>query len=126
VTLNYHWISGLPRGHILGLCIALLLVSAMAALLFRSATAGLLTLVPVLRSVLAGYAAMVLLGIPLEVGTSMFAAVAIGLGVDFAIHALAKIRSACADTQGNLLPALLLVLRPTFLSATIPAEHRAP
>ena len=41
----------------------------------------------------ASVSAMVLLGINLGIGTSMFASVAIGLGVDFVIHALDRLRS---------------------------------
>jgi outer membrane lipoprotein-sorting protein len=47
----------------------------------------------VAASVLFVYAAMVVSGMTLGVGTSMFAAVAIGLGVDFSIHTLDRLRT---------------------------------
>ena len=92
VNLNYHWISDLARSHYLGLMLALVLVWAMASLLFNSTLAGVYALIPVAGSVLLVYAAMVVGGLELGVGTSMFAAVAIGLGVDFAIHTLSHLR----------------------------------
>lgn len=92
VNLNYHWIKDLLRSHISGLLAALVLVWLVSAVLFRSLVAGIFTLIPVCGSVLVVYATMVLWGITLNVGTSMFAAVAIGLGVDFSIHTLDRLR----------------------------------
>ncbi|MDX1736333.1 MAG: outer membrane lipoprotein-sorting protein, partial [Halioglobus sp.] len=92
VSLNYHWFKDLGRSHFSGLALALLLVWATTALLFRSPLAGLFALVPVGGSVLLVYASMVTLGMNLGIGSSMFAAVAIGLGVDFSIHTLDRLR----------------------------------
>lgn len=91
-NLNYHWIKDLAASHFLGLGMALALVWAVSALLFRSESAGFYTLIPVCATVLGVYVAMVALGITLGMGTSMFAAIAIGLGIDFAIHTLEKLR----------------------------------
>ena len=63
----------------------------MACVLFQSFFAGSLIIVPVLSAVLIMYGMMGTLGIPLGIGTSMFGSVAIGLGVDFAIHCYARI-----------------------------------
>lgn len=93
VNLNYHWIKDLGSSHFIGICIALFLAWLVSALLFRSAMAGIYALTPVVASILLVYSAMVALSIPLGIGTSMFAAVAIGLGVDFAIHTIDKLRS---------------------------------
>jgi len=94
VTLNYHWIKDLGKSHFAGVAISLLLVLLVSAWLFGSLTAGLYALLPVAASILIVYAAMVLLGINLGMGTSMFASVAIGLGVDFAIHTIDRLRTA--------------------------------
>ncbi len=92
VNVNYHWIKDLGPSHVLSVVLALLCVCAVSALLFRSLVAGLLATAPVVSSILMVYAAMALLGIDLGIGTSMFASVAIGLGVDFSIHTLDRIR----------------------------------
>lgn len=92
VNLNYHWIKDLGQSHFAGMAIALLLVWLVSSLLFRSAVAGVFALLPVATSILLVYSTMVLLSIPLGIGTSMFAAVAIGLGVDFAIHTIDRLR----------------------------------
>ncbi len=93
VTVNYFWIRDLGESHFVGLGISLLLVWLVSSLLFKSLVAGVYTLIPVGGAILLVYTTMVLWGIDLGVGTSMFASVAIGLGVDFAIHTLDRLRS---------------------------------
>ncbi|WP_439136384.1 efflux RND transporter permease subunit, partial [Pseudomaricurvus sp.] len=88
VTVNYHWIKGIGDTHFYSLMVALVLVWLVAALLFRSAVAGFYALLPVVTAILLIYSFMAATGITLGIGTSMFASVAIGLGVDFAIHTL--------------------------------------
>jgi uncharacterized protein len=102
VNLNYRWIKELSASHFAGLAIALVLVWGVSALLFRSEVAGVYTLVPVAGTVLGVYAVMVALGITLGMGTSMFAAIAIGLGIDFAIHTLDRLRSLSSGSRGDM------------------------
>lgn len=99
VNINYHWIKDLGSSHFYGMGIALLLVWIVSSVLFRSAVAGLFALLPVAASILFVYSSMVALSIPLGIGTSMFAAVAIGLGVDFAIHTIDRLRTLYAQTN---------------------------
>jgi predicted RND superfamily exporter protein len=99
VNLNYHWIKDLGASHFFGVAIALFLVWLVSSMLFKSAMAGLYALIPVATSILLVYSAMVVLSIPLGIGTSMFAAVAIGLGVDFAIHTIDRLRSLYKEEQ---------------------------
>jgi predicted RND superfamily exporter protein len=102
VNLNYHWIKDLGASHFFGVAIALFLVWLVSSILFRSALAGIFALIPVAASILLVYSAMVVLSIPLGIGTSMFAAVAIGLGVDFAIHTIDRLRSLYKEEQNML------------------------
>jgi len=105
VNLTYHWIKDLGRSHFLGMGIALFLVWLVSSLLFRSVVAGTFALIPVATSILLVYTAMVVLNIGLGIGTSMFSAVAIGLGVDFAIHTIDRIKALFAET-GSIATAL--------------------
>ena len=93
VNVHYRWISELARSHFLGLVVAIALVYGVSSILFRSAVAGFFTLLPVAFSVLLVYAIMATFGITLGMGTSMFATVAIGLGIDYAIHTLERMRA---------------------------------
>ncbi|MCF6324029.1 MAG: MMPL family transporter [Gammaproteobacteria bacterium] len=92
VNIDYHWIKSLGDSHFYSVAISLLLVMAMAALSMRSAVAGFITVIPVAVSVLLIYAVMGFTNIWLAIGTSMFAAIAIGLGVDFSVHTIERLQ----------------------------------
>ena len=91
VNVDYHWIEGLASSHFRGLFIALTAAWLMASLSFRSMVAGALAIIPVVLAILWIYAVMGFTGIWLGVGTSMFAAIAIGIAVDFAVHTLDRL-----------------------------------
>ena len=99
VYLYYHWMKDLSHSHFLGLSLALIAVWLVSSLMFKSALAGIYIVIPVVCSVLAVYCAMVFLSIPLGIASSMFAAIAIGLGVDFSIHTLERFRLLYAKAQ---------------------------
>lgn len=92
VNLTYHWMQQLIDTHFLGIAVSLGLVLIIACLLFRSLRFGCIAVLPVVFTVLAIYGVMGYLGVNLEPPTSMFAAIAIGVGVDFAIHLVARLR----------------------------------
>ncbi len=92
VNLDYHWMDQLDDTHALSIAVSLILVLLVATLLFRSPGLGLLSIVPVGFAILGVYAVMGGLGIFIEPGTSMFAAISIGVGVDFAIHFIDRLR----------------------------------
>ncbi|WP_375176279.1 outer membrane lipoprotein-sorting protein [Marinobacter mobilis] len=100
VNVDYHWIGGIAASHLSSVLISFLAVLTMAALLFRSLTAGFMAALPVGLAILVIYAVMAVKGIWLGVGTSMFAAIAIGLGVDFAIHTLDRLRQELSAQGG--------------------------
>ncbi len=60
--------------------------------MFRSLVAGLFCTLTVGSAVLVNYAVMGFADIPLGVGTSMFAAIAVGAGVNAPIHILDRLR----------------------------------
>ena len=92
IAVNYYWIQGIDRSTVFSVVLSFFAVTLVAMLVFRSITMGVLAAMPVGLAVLLVYAVMGFAGIPLGVGTSMFAAIAIGLSIDFAIHALDKLR----------------------------------
>jgi len=92
VNVDYHWIRNIAINHARSVILSLIAVGLMAALVFRSIVAGVICLLPIAMAVLIIYAVMGFGDIWLGVGTSMFAAIAIGLGVDFSIHALDRLK----------------------------------
>ncbi|MBQ0720897.1 MAG: MMPL family transporter [Gammaproteobacteria bacterium] len=91
-NINYEWMQRLSDGHLLGLSVTLALVFMMATLSFRSLTAGLFCLAPIATTIFGVYAYMGYAGVALSVSSSMFAAIAIGLGVDFSIHTVERLQ----------------------------------
>lgn len=115
VNVDYAWIQGIAQSHVWSVLLSFLAVLAMAALLFRSLRTGLLAVLPVGMAILLIYAVMGFFDIWLGVGTSMFAAIAIGLGVDFAIHTIDRMRELLDRpmTQSSTLHGRLLELFPS-------------
>ena len=101
VMVNYTWLKTIGDNHVRSLLLSLVFVWIAAAIVFRSILAGALSLVPVGMSLLLVYAVMGFGGIWLGVGTSMFAAIAIGLGIDFAIHTLDRMKELIMNRHGN-------------------------
>ncbi|MCH9638509.1 MAG: MMPL family transporter, partial [Betaproteobacteria bacterium] len=99
VNVDYHWIKLLGASHFGSVAVALILVWMMASFNMRSMVAGVITVIPVAFSVLLIYAVMGFSGIWLAIGTSMFAAIAIGLGVDFAVHTIERFKVLIREKQ---------------------------
>lgn len=87
-------IEGVVGTEVSSLASSLLLIGALVALGLRSLRLGLCAMLPCTWAVLCVFAWLGASGVPLGVATSMFAAVSLGIGVDFAIHFLARVRSA--------------------------------
>ncbi len=112
VNIDYHWIKSLGESHFYSIAISLLLVMVMAALSMRSVIAGFITVVPVAVAVLLIYAVMGFTNIWLAIGTSMFAAIAIGLGVDFSVHTIERLQ-VLIKQQGKTIDEAINTLYPT-------------
>ena len=76
------------------LAVSLVLVWGMLLLLTRSLRLSLISIVPLAFSVAVMLGVMGYFGIDLDIGTVMVASVAIGIGVDFAIHFIAQYQQA--------------------------------
>lgn len=89
--VHISWVGMLFDGHLTSILASLLVVWLIATISFASPLRGSLVMVPVIFAVLTVYATMVLADINLGVGTSMTAAIAIGLSIDFGVHLLHRI-----------------------------------
>ncbi len=67
---------------------ALILVIGLKTLLFRSLSAGLLSSIPTLVTLVLVYGGMGVMGVRLDIGTSMLASLIIGAGDDYAVQYL--------------------------------------
>jgi predicted RND superfamily exporter protein len=74
-----------------------LVVLVVATVMFRSFRLGVLILVPLAATLLSVFGAMGLIGIPLQIATSTMAALAIGIGADYAIYLTWRLREEIAS-----------------------------
>lgn len=79
-------------GQISSIISSILTVWVLNCIIFRSFVGGSIAIIPLSITVLVNFAAMGFLKVPLEVGTSIVANVAVGIGVDYAIHFLSRFR----------------------------------
>ncbi len=77
---------------LLSTSISMLLVLIISALFFKSFIYGLATLIPLISGLMLNFIFMVILKIPLDITTMMVSSVAIGVGVDDAIHYLLQFK----------------------------------
>ncbi|MEE9356352.1 MAG: efflux RND transporter permease subunit, partial [Methylococcaceae bacterium] len=92
VNVDYEWLDTLLGTQFKSVIFAMTLVWFLVCISLRSIYGGTLALVPVMLGCLSVYAFMGLIGITLAVGTSMTAAIALGIGIDFSIHTLDRIK----------------------------------
>ena len=92
VNVDYEWLDTLLGSQFKSVFFALVMVWLLVCISLRSIYGGTLALVPVLLGSLSVYAFMGLWGITLAVGTSMTAAIALGIGIDFSIHTLDRLK----------------------------------
>jgi predicted RND superfamily exporter protein len=86
-------ITDLTKTSLYSFALAFLLVTLTMAILFRSIKWALLSMVPNIFPILVSLGIMGIMGIPIDVGTALIPAVAIGIAVDDTIHFLYRLRA---------------------------------
>ena len=92
VAVSQAMIPAIVRTQVSSLLLALAGALVVLSLLYRSLSTALLALTPTCFAVLWIFGLMGWLGIPLGVATSMFCAITLGIGVDYGIHLLERVR----------------------------------
>ena len=98
---SYYWAKFLIDSQTTSIAFSKIGIFLIAALLFRSIVSGLLIVVPITFTTLFISGAAGLMGIPLDVSTALAAGVAIGVGVDYAVHYLFKYRNVVANGRNH-------------------------
>ncbi len=84
--ISYLTVRLLVEGQARSILLALLTDLVLISLLLRSVRVGLIAIAPVAFSMLLVFAALAATGTPLGIANSMFAGIALGIGLDFSIH----------------------------------------
>jgi hypothetical protein len=82
------------QGQISSLGLSVLIVFVLVAFLFRSLLLGAIATIPILISIMVNFGLMGLLGVPLTISTAIISSIAVGIGVDYAIHFITQYREA--------------------------------
>jgi uncharacterized protein len=109
ITINYAgsgckalvFTSLILEGQILSIGITLILVLILLSLMFRSIKAGLIGAVPITITALISFGVMGLLNIPLSTTTALLSSIAIGIGIDYAIHFIQNYRMNIAKSASR-------------------------
>jgi predicted RND superfamily exporter protein len=136
VAVSQALIGGVVATQVGSLALSFLGIFAVTAGLTRSVRRGLLCIVPAGLAVLLDFAAMGWLGIPLGVATSMFAGMALGVGVDSSLHLLARFSrlreggveraQAAARAVSEIGPAVLIDSGSSLLGFAVLLFSRVP
>jgi predicted RND superfamily exporter protein len=74
------------QGQISSLGLSVLIVFILVALMFRNLLIGAIATIPILISIMVNFGLMGILGVPLTISTAIISSIAVGMGVDYAIH----------------------------------------
>ena len=100
------------EGQILSIVISLFTVIILLSAMFRSVKAGLIGSVPILVTALISFGVMGILNIPLSTTTALLSSIAIGIGIDYAIHFMQHYR-VNLQKSGNSLDAIHTTMNQT-------------
>jgi predicted RND superfamily exporter protein len=90
--ISYLTVRLLVEGQVSSIALALMTDLILISILLGSVRMGLIAVLPVAFSLLLVIAALALAGKPLGIANSMFAGIALGIGLDFAIHLVTAYR----------------------------------
>ena len=88
------------RGKLLNILQITAIILLVASLTLRSMAGGILVAIPLALAVLTNFGVMGALGVPLDIGTSTISAMAVGIGADYAIYFLFRLREELAKGEG--------------------------
>lgn len=93
------------EGQIKSLIMSLLIVIILLSLMFRNVKIGLIGAVPITITAILSFGVMGFLGVPLNTTTALLSSIAIGIGIDYAVHFLEQYRVNAKKTNDRLLTA---------------------
>ena len=91
------------KGQIASLLLSLIIVVTLLSLMFKSLMVGLIGSVPIIITSIISFGVMGLLNIPLSTTTALLSSIAIGIGIDYAVHFLERYKIYAAETGDKIL-----------------------
>jgi len=95
------------EGQIKSLILSLIIIVVLLSLMFKKISIGLIGSVPIILTALISFGIMGFLGIPLNTTTALLSSIAIGIGIDYAVHFLEQYRHNAEHSQDKMVTAQL-------------------
>ncbi|MDH5717750.1 MAG: efflux RND transporter permease subunit [Spirochaetia bacterium] len=89
------------EGQIKSVIISLFIVIGLLALMFKNITIGLIGSIPIVITTVISFGIMGLLDIPLSTTTALLASIAIGIGIDYAVHFIERYKIYARETENR-------------------------
>ncbi|MFH1690707.1 MAG: MMPL family transporter [Candidatus Eisenbacteria bacterium] len=86
------------KGQVKSLVLSLGIIVVLLSLMFRRISAGLIGVIPISITAIVSFGAMGLLNIPLSTTTALISSIAVGVGIDYAVHFMERFRVAAKST----------------------------
>ena len=93
------------EGQIMSLILSLIIVIILLSLMFKNYKIGLIGSVPIIITALISFGIMGFLNIPLNTTTALLSSIAIGIGIDYAVHFIEQYRNNASKSDDKLLVA---------------------
>jgi len=93
------------EGQIKSLILSLLIIIVLISAMFKNIKIGLIASVPIIVTAAISFGIMGFLGIPLSTTTALLSSIAIGIGIDYAVHFLEQYRTNAATTDNKMVAA---------------------
>ncbi len=93
------------EGQIMSLILSLIIVIVLLSFMFKNIKLGLIGAVPIIVTALISFGTMGFLNIPLSTTSALLSSIAIGIGIDYAVHFIEQYRSNTLKYSSKLLVA---------------------
>ncbi|MBU2647282.1 MMPL family transporter [bacterium] len=91
------------EGQIISLLMSLVIVVVLLALMFRSLSLGIIGSIPIVITAAISFGVMGLFNIPLSTTTALVSSIAIGIGIDYAVHFIERYKIYALETGDKTL-----------------------
>ncbi len=98
------------KGQMISLAVSTIIIFLLMAVVFRSITGGVLSIIPLGTAIIIQFGVMGYLGIELTISTAMLSSILVGIGIDYTVHFLWHLREHIREGQ-DLEEAIFTTLR---------------
>jgi predicted RND superfamily exporter protein len=109
------------RGHVANISLILLVIYVLQALTYRSLWSGTIIVVQLATATMLSLAYMAIKGVGLNINTLPVQSVGVGIGVDYAIYIVDRIRQEVVETEGDIDEAVRRTISTTGMAVSFTA-----